>query len=112
MIANIKNFIVKHPIIAVIFLVVLAGLLSMYGFFSGEYLFYFTGLADDSCCLQMVGAIQSERYANEGISTAYSFTAGMGDGAGSGTFNVEPFSYVLGWVRQFVYLFLPIDAGA
>ncbi len=112
MIANIKKFIVRHPIIAVIFLVVLAGLLSMYGFFSGEYLFYFTGLADDSCCLQMVGAIQSERYANEGISTAYSFTAGMGDGLGSGSFNVEPISYVLGWVRQFVYLFLPVDAGA
>ncbi len=111
-IAKIKNFVVKHPIVAVIFLVVLAGVLSMYGFFSGEYLFYFTGLADDTCCLQMVNQMQSERYATEGITAAYSFTYGMGDALGSGSVNVEPVTYLVQLMRRFVNLFVPVDAGA
>ena len=93
-------------------MVVLAGVLSMYGFFSGEYLFYFTGLADDSCCSQMVSAMQTERYATEGLNSAYSFTAGMGDALGSGSVNVEPISYVLGWIRRIVNIFVPLDAGS
>ena len=97
---------------AVIFLVVLAGLLSMYGFFSGEYLFYFTGLADDSCCSQMVSAMQAERIATDGTAAAYSFSAGMGDSMGSGSINVEPISYLTGWLRRIVNIFVPIDAGA
>ena len=112
MIAKIKNIIVKHPIIAVVFLVILAGVLSMYGFFSGEYLFYFTGLADDSCCSQMVSAMQSERLATEGYVASYSFTAGMGDAFGSGSINVEPISVVQGWIRRIVNFFVPMDAGA
>ena len=110
-IAKIKNFVVKHPIVAVIFLVVLAGVLSMYGFFSGEYLFYFTGLADDTCCLQMVSQMQSERYASEGVWPVYTFTAGMGDALSSGSINVEPISYVMSWIRRIVNAFMPYDAG-
>ena len=110
-IAKIKNFVVKHPIVAAIFLVVLAGLLSMYGFFSGEYLFYFTGLADDTCCLQMVSQMQSERYASEGVWPVYTFTAGMGDALSSGSINVEPISYVMSWIRRIVNAFMPYDAG-
>ncbi|MBR6178544.1 MAG: YfhO family protein [Bacteroidales bacterium] len=112
MIAKIKNFVVKHPIVAVIFLVVLAGVLSMYGFFSGEYLFYFTGLADDSCCSQMISAMQAERLSSDGGATAYTFTTGMGDAMGSGSFNVEPISFVVGWIKRFVSLFISYDASS
>ena len=111
-IAKIKNFVVKHPIVAVIFLVVLTGVLSMYGFFSGDLLYYFTGLADDTCCLQMVNQMQSERYTTEGLWAAYSFSSGMGDALGSGSVNVEPISYVLGWIRRIVNVFVPVDAGS
>lgn len=112
MIAKIKNIIVKHPIIAVVFLVILAGVLSMYGFFSGEYLFYFTGLADDSCCTFLISSIQAERLAADGGAAAYSFTTGMGDAMGSGSFNVEPISFVVGWIKRFVNFCLSQDASS
>lgn len=84
----------------------------MYGFFSGDYLFYFKGLADDTICLHMVPQMQNERYAVEGGWAAYSFSAGMGDAQSTGSLNVEPITYVISWIRRIAEMFVPIDAGS
>ncbi len=84
----------------------------MYGFFSGEYLFYFKGLADDSICLHMVSQMQNERYAVNGDWASYTFSAGMGDALSSGSINVEPISYIISWIKRIANIFVPIDAGS
>ena len=98
---NLNYFFEKHSILVLILLIILAGLFSMYKFFSAENLFFFTGLADDSCALTMVDIMSEARMTETNFDSNYSFSAGMGDGVFQ-HIPADPINFINYWIKKLI----------
>ncbi|MCQ2973764.1 MAG: YfhO family protein [Bacteroidales bacterium] len=98
---NLNYFFEKHSFLVLILLIILAGLFSMYKFFSAENLFFFTGLADDSCALTMVDIMSEARMTETNFDSNYSFSAGMGDGVFQ-HIPADPINFINYWIKKLI----------
>lgn len=91
----------KHSVLGLAILIILAGLFSLFKFFSVDSLFVFTGLASDSYTSYLPNWFQEVELAKETFLSKYSFFQATGNMLVQ-NIPLDPLGFVLFWVRRLV----------